>query len=711
MSRSSDAEAVVDRPTSRARSTHALSRPAGQRLALSALRATLDEGSAAANWLMNPDGVLGRALLLPAGATFTVPLTLAGEVWFSARVVLLPHDWRDGRGVLRVGLAVTESNGRRHDLWSGALRPSARLGTPRGRRIACRLPASTVALHLRVLAGVPRYGAVARAAWVGPEITDPAGTPAPSSRQQPIPRSFRQAGPGTPLISVLTPVHDPPPAMLEEAIASVRSQTFADWELCLIDDGSGDPDIIKALEDHAAGDPRIHLRRREHAGGIATATNAALQLATGEYVALLDHDDTLAPDALQHVADRIATEPDLDMLYSDEDIVLDGRRIWAHFKPDWSPDTLRTNGYTCHLGVYRRALVSEIGGFRTEFNGSQDVDMILRLVERTDRIAHIPRILYHWRVHADSTAGGDAKPYAYVAARNAIAGHLERSGIDAEVGYGPPGLYRVAHRVDPRQSIALVLAVDGEQGLGEAAGSWLAQPHPTWSIVLAAPEPALGPCADALGGAGLPDSRVTMIATPADWNRAAALAAAADAATAEHLLLMQTAAAGLTHDWLTRLIGYSNQPQIAAAGPVLLAPDGRIQDAGVAVPNGIPLHLLHGIRSSMDNFFGYGTSVYNVSAVSGVLATRREIYQQLGGLDPQFRELALIEYCLRATGPGHRVVIVPDARLRATGPDTASNDLPAIWRLRQVWAQTRSHDPYYNPNYRTDRGDFEPIRA
>ena len=143
---------------------------------------------------------------------------------------------------------------------------------------------------------------------------------------------------------------------------------------------------------------------------------------------------------------------------------MDGRQIWLHLKPGWSPDTLRTNGYTCHLGVYRRALVSEIGGFRSEFDGSQDVDMILRLVERTDRIAHIPQILYHWRVHASSTAGGDAKPYAYVAARNAIAGHLERCGIEAEVGYGPPGLYRVAHRVDPHQSIALVLAVEDPQG-------------------------------------------------------------------------------------------------------------------------------------------------------------------------------------------------------------------------------------------------------
>ena len=171
---------------------------------------------------------------------------------------------------------------------------------------------------------------------------------------------------------------------------------------------------------------------------------------------------------------------------------------------------------------------------------------------------------------------------------------------------------------------------------------------------------------------------------------------------------MQTPAAGLTHDWLTRLLGYSAQSGIAAAGPVLLAPDGRIQQAGIALPDGIPLHLLHGTRSSMDDFFGYGTSVYNVSAVSGILATPRDTYQHLGGLDPTYAELALIDYCLRAGQYDLRTVIVPDARLHTTGPDPTTNDLPTLRRLRNTWAQHHTHDPYYNPNYRTDRGDFEP---
>ncbi len=679
-------------------------------LPLAALRARLDEASAATSWSMNPDGVIGRALLMPAGATVTFPLALSDDVAFTARVMLLPHDWRDGRGTVRAAVFVTDAAGRRREQWSGELRAGAR-GRPRGLAVDCRLPASSTAVALTIHPGVQQYRAVARAIWVEPAIVDLGAAPAaPVVAAAPAHTAPMAApSPSGPLISVLTPVHDPPPHMLDEAIASVRAQTYPHWELCLVDDGSTNPEIITALHRHAASDPRIHLTRRDHAGGISTATNTALATATGDYIALLDHDDTLTPDALHHVAEQITTQPDLDMLYSDEDIVLDGRQIWVHLKPAWSPDTLRTNGYTCHLGVYRRSLVDEIGGFRSEFNGSQDVDMILRLVERTDRIAHIPRILYHWRAHASSTAGGDAKPYAYVAARNAIADHLRRAGLEAEVGYGPPGLYRVAHRVDPAMTVDLILAVDSADGLTEAAASWLTQPHPSWQIIITTPAHAHTAVTTALATAGIPEHRLTTLTTQPGHSLTTALAAAAHTATAQHLLLMATPAIGLTHDWLTRLIGYSHQPEIAAAGPVLLAPDGRIQHAGIALPDGIPLHLLHGTRSSMDNFFGYGTSVYNVSAISGMLATRRDTHQALGGLDDRFGDLALIDYCLRARLAGGRIVIVPDARLRSTGPDHTINDLPALRRLRGTWSQ--AGDPYYNPSYRTDRGDFERLPA
>jgi O-antigen biosynthesis protein len=677
--------------------------PAGNRMPLAALRARLDDESADSSWLLHPDGVLGRALLMPAGGTFTIPLKLSGDASFSARAMLLPHDWRDRCGAVRASVLVTELSGQERELWSGALRTSDR-GRPRGLHVECRLPASSTSLQLSIRRlGALRYMSVGRAIWWEPAITDPQAPPLARPPRSPGPSAAGpRRRPGAPLISVLTPVHDPPPRMLEESIRSVREQKFADWELCLVDDGSTNPEVIAALEHHAASDGRIHLKRRETAGGISTATNTALELATGEYIALLDHDDALAPEALQRVADQIATQPDLDMIYSDEDVVGDSGSIEHHPKPGWSPEHMSALMYTCHLGVYRRALAIDLGGFRSQFDGCQDYDFVLRLMERTDRIAHIPRILYHWRAHAMSTAGGDAKPCAYLAQPGAIADHLERIAVDAEVQFAHvPGIHRIVHRVRPSTSVDLVLVVGDPEGLAEAAASWLAQPHPAWRVVVAGTPEALEAATSAFISAGLTDSRIATVQTSPGDDRATALAAAADTATAEHLLLMEAPAAGLTHDWLTRLIGYSNQPHIAAAGPVVLARDGRIQHSGIAIPEGIPLYVQYGSRAASAPW-----AVYNLSAVSGVLATPRHIYQELGGLDPQFREFALIEYCLRATDGDRRVVIVPDARLRATGPDTTTNDLSAIWRLRDRWVQVHTHDPYYNRSYRTDRADF-----
>ena len=245
------------------------------------------------------------------------------------------------------------------------------MGPSRGKPVTVQLPADTRQLTLAVHPHTPplppappgswQRPLVHRAIFHEPTLIDPtAPPPRPASTPTTAPPPGRP-----PQISVLTPVHDPPIQMLREAIDSVLAQTYPNWELCLVDDGSTHPEITAELHRYANADPRIKLTRHPTAGGISTATNTALDNATGDYIALLDHDDTLAPDALQQIADTITAQPDLDMIYTDEDIVLDGHRIWVHHKPAWSLDTLRTNGYTCHLGVYRSSLVRDIGGFAT----------------------------------------------------------------------------------------------------------------------------------------------------------------------------------------------------------------------------------------------------------------------------------------------------------------------------------------------------------
>ena len=667
---------------------------------LSALRVTLDESSAQSYWSIDPDGVPGRALVMATGAPVTVPLGLDGVVTLSARVRLLPHDWRDGRGVVRAWVAATQADGTRRELWSGSLPAAADLGSPEGLAVTCELEPGTTSLQLGLQQLTTSDRAVARAVWVQPEIIDPqAAPPPPTAADSPLltpPPTDRR------LISVLTPVHDPPIEMLHEAIDSVRSQTFTDWELCLIDDGSTNPEIITTLQHYADTDSRIHLQRRDTPGGISDATNAALALATGHYIALLDHDDTLTPDALAHIAHQIATQPNLDMIYTDEAVMDASRRIATHAKPGWSPESLVLLMYTCHLGVYRRTLAMQVGGFRSEFDGCQDYDFVLRLVERTDRVAHIPHVLYHWRAHPSSTAGGDAKPYAYVAQPRAIAGHLRRLAVNAEIQYGPlPGVHRLVHRVPESLTVSFVLAVTDAHGLAQAAASWIAQPHQAWNVILTAPANTIDDCTHALKASGLSNHRITTLTTHPDHDLPTALATAAQAADHDHLLLLNTPAIGLTNDWLTRLLGYSNQPHIAAAGPVVLAPNGRIQEAGIAIPNGTPLPLLHGATGAEAP-----PVATNLSAVSGVLATSRAIYHQLGGLNPQLGDLAPIDYCLRAHDQHLRIVTVPDARLQATTPDPTTNHLPNLRALRHHWTQTHTHDPYYNPTYRTDRGDF-----
>ena len=682
------------------------SQSAGRRLPLASMRAAAQSAAGeTTGWKLEPDGILGRALQMRAGASITYPLTLSGPLTFTATALLYPHDWRDRAGVLRATVAVSTPDGVQ-ELWSQTLRTGDR-GPARGRQCQVAVPATATALHLAISPlRDPPPDAVEQAVWLEPALWDPEWpadhTPTPAAAEPSAAGDDRHAGDG-PLFSVLVPVHNPPLQMLREAIESVQAQTFPDWELCLHDDGSSDPEVTATLRRYRDADPRIRVHHHSTPRGISAATNAAMELASGAYIALLDHDDTLAPDALERIAQTIAADPGLDMVYSDEDVVSDGVVLEPHPKPGWSPDHMAAVMYTCHLGVYRRSLVHQIGAFRSELDGCQDFDLVLRLMERTDRVAHVPGFLYHWRAHAASTAtfGGDAKPHAFLAQPRAIGEHLDRTEVDAEIRFGSlPGIHQIVHRVDPATRVAIVLATDDIDGLQLAARTWVGQPHPAWHLVIATPPALADASRGALRHAGITEDRITHLAT--DLPSAAALRDAAEhgVAHADHLLLLQSPVAGLTRDWLTRLLGYSRQPAIAAAGPVLLAADGHIDNAGIALPEGIPLYLLNGLPS-----VAAPPAVVNVSALSGALITRSSTYLELGGLDPARRDLTLIDLCLRARTHGRRIVAVPDARLKICGRDPTTNDLPGWRALHSRWLAEHNGDPYFNAAYLTDRGD------
>ena len=248
--------------------------------------------------------------------------------------------------------------------------------------------------------------------------------------------------PDAPLFSIITPVYRTPLGYLEACIASVEAQTFRDWELLLIDNGN-DGDLASWLNQRAASDPRVRVIRSDQNLGISEGSELGVTAASGEFIALLDHDDMLSPVALSRMAEAIGSTPAADYLYSDEDKLF-AESVYADpfFKPGWSPERFRHQMYTCHLSVLRTSLVREVGGFRPGFDGSQDYDLVLRVTERARAITHVPEIIYHWRAHSESTAlGSDLKPFARTAAKRALEEHCERTGIDADVDDGPaPGV-------------------------------------------------------------------------------------------------------------------------------------------------------------------------------------------------------------------------------------------------------------------------------
>ena len=276
-----------------------------------------------------------------------------------------------------------------------------------------------------------------------------------------------------PRFSIVTPVFDPPLDVLDHMLASVRHQTLGSWEHCIVDDGSSRPGVIERLEAAAAAEPRIRLRLRHKRGGIVAASNDGLEMAQGEFIALLDHDDELAPTALQVMAEHIDAHPEADVLYSDEDkIDRKGHRSDAFVKPAWSPDRLLGQMYTSHLSVIRRSLIGEVGGFRSGYDGAQDWDLVLRVTERARAVVHVPHVLYHWRtLEGSAAARSDAKPWAHEASVRVINEHLDREGIEAVACEVPsyPGHYWLepALRSEPLVSVVIPTAgrtqvIDGE---------------------------------------------------------------------------------------------------------------------------------------------------------------------------------------------------------------------------------------------------------
>lgn len=468
------------------------------------------------------------------------------------------------------------------------------------------------------------------------------------------------------------PVYNIPKSFFMAAVASVQQQTSRDWELCIVNatDPSQRHNMTDMCKHLASPDGRIKVRHTENLG-ISGNSNLALEMATGNYVAFLDADDLLAPNAVQRVIDTIMSNPDADFVYSDEDKVdPSGRHFDPYRKPDWSPDTFMSKMYTCHLGVYRTSLVRALGGLRPQFDGAQDYDLVLRLCERTDSIYHIPEILYHWRVHPQSTASGNAaKPYAHTAAMNAIREAIARRGEPGYLDALSIGMHNVHYFVKEFKKVSIIIPAKDAHALTDDLLNSIFNKtdYPNFEVVLVdnrSAEPETGLMIEKW--LTLEPKRFRCIRDDSEFNYSEINNRAAAQVDGEFLLFLNNDTLVISPQWVTDMVGYAQRQQTGVVGAKLLYPDNTVQHAGVATGiGGSAGHLYHGAKDTDTGNFGDLLTVVNYSALTAAcIMLRRDVFEAVGGFEPSLR-IAFndVDLCLKVRGSGYYNVYLPFVKL------------------------------------------------
>lgn len=473
--------------------------------------------------------------------------------------------------------------------------------------------------------------------------------------------------------SLVVPLYKTDKYLLKALVDSVLAQTYSNWELCLSDGSGADSPIRSILEEYQKKDPRIKVVFNEKQLQISDNTNAAIGIATGNYIAFADHDDTLAEEAFYQMAKEISQHPEAELIYSDEDIIdIRGNRLFPHFKPDFNPDYLCCVNYICHLVVVKRTLLDRTGLLRPEYDGSQDFDFLLRCTEHTDseKIRHIPKILYHWRSHEGSTAGNpDDKPYAVIAGEKALAGHYERMGIKAEVEYtGCPVVFRTHFVIegDPKVSI-LIPNKDHTEDLNKCVTSILERS--TWKniqIIVIENNSEKEETFHYYEELEKRYSQVKVVTWDGPFNYSAINNFGAKYADGDYLLLLNNDTEVITPEWLENMMGYCQREDVGIVGAKLLYPDNTVQHAGVVVGiAGFAGHILTGYDRYATGYLWRLATTQDESAVTGAcLMVKRSVFEELHGLDESFAVgLNDIDFCLRARALGKLVVFTPEACL------------------------------------------------
>lgn len=525
-----------------------------------------------------------------------------------------------------------------------------------------------------------------------------------------------------PTVSILLPVHDTPVVLLEAALRSMREQVYKNWELCIADDASSSEAVQSLLARAAAADPRVKLTRLDQNGGISQATNAAAALASGEVLVFLDHDDLLTPDCLGEIALYYANNPQADLVYSDDDKISDkGERFAPQFKPDWSPALLLSYMYMSHVLTVRRSLFEALGGFRKAFDGSQDYDFALRATERARAIGHIPRVLYHWRATAGSTASsGAAKPHSFDAGRRAVSEALERRGIVADVVQpdwavkASVGMFSLRFP-DTGPSVTIIIPTYNRPDLLSACvASLQATTYANHDILIidnGSDTPAAMECLKGLEGK--PGLRILRIPQRLEgFSYSALMNEAVTHVDSEFIVFLNDDTTIITPHWLSQMVGYGLMEGVGAVGARLYFADGTIQHAGIVngFNEGLVGHAFRGAAGQDWGYMGFVRTAREYASVTGAcMLTRKRIFESFAGFDEDNFAVAYndVDYGFRLAEAGLRCVYCPEAEFfHLEGQSRGFRDNPReVVALRQKWGGWR--DPWYNPNLTLDNESFE----
>ena len=542
--------------------------------------------------------------------------------------------------------------------------------------------------------------------------------------------------PSRPLISVIMPVFDTPETILRDAIASVQAQIYKDWELCIANDASSEPHVRVILDEAARADDRIRVVHRATNGNIAAASNTALDLARGEWIALMDHDDLLPEKALATVALTIAQSPDADILYSDEDKVDQrGRRFDPYFKPKFNIEQMLSQNLVNHLGVYRAKLLHDIGGFRVGFEGSQDYDLALRCLSRSspERVLHIPQILYHWRQESGTASFSEAHLDRCVdAAERTVQEYLETAGDVAGEGgsvrrhASVRGFLQPRWAVpDPEPLVSIIIPTRDAGDLVEQCVRGIVERTRYANLeILIIDNGSTDPASLAVFEMLNADERVRVVRDPSEFNYSALNNRAAREARGDLLLLLNNDIDVLAPDWLGVMVGQASRPGVGAVGAKLLYADERVQHAGVRLGAGtfdggpgVAGHFAHKRRRNDPGYFGAYALTREVSAVTGAcMMLKREAFESVCGLDEELKvAFNDIDLCLRLRERGWRIIYAADAVLfhlesATRGVDTAPGKRDRFGRevrfMRERWGETLQNDPFYSRHFDYRSADF-----